>query len=171
MNTRSMLTYLALLAAACGAAAQEKAEIELPFEGDPPANACSDGYNDTECVIELRVEDKEAKSCSITLLVPSQDLVTFSAGFKDKFVYWRIKEQPAGKPYRFGLRDGIHFVNDPRPRTFVALQRSAKDPASFRAKNKRTRVTVFEYVINVTNETDIAAPTRECSLDPWFRNR
>lgn len=171
MNTRSILACAALVSAAWGAAAQEKAEIELPFEGDAPSTACSDGNNDTECVIELRVEDKGDNSCRITLLVATQDLVTFGAGFRDKFVYWRIKEQPASKPYRFGLRDGISFVDDPRPRTFVALQRGAKDPTSFRAKNKRTSLTVFKYVVNVTNETETAPPTRECFLDPWFRNR
>lgn len=171
MNTRSILACAALVSAAWGAAAQEKAEIELPFEGDAPSTACSDGNNDTECVIELRVEEKGDNSCRITLLVATQDLVTFGAGFRDKFVYWRIKEQAGAKPYRFGLRDGIVFVNDPRPRNFVGLQRGGKDPTSFRARNKFSRTTVFKYVVNVTNETDTEAPTRECSLDPWFRNR
>ena len=169
MNTRSMLMCMALLAAACSTPAQEQAE-SADF-GAGPSTACSDGNNDTECVIELRVEDADHGLCRITLVVPSQDLVTFGSGFKDKFVYWRITQQPSGKPYRFGLHDGISFVDNPRPRTFVALQREAKDPTSFRAKNRRNRLTVFKYVINITNETATVAPTRECSLDPWFRNR
>jgi hypothetical protein len=174
MNARSILTCTALVAVSWGATAQEQAETQLSFDGDSiPSSACSDGNNETECVIELRVEDTvDNNSCRVTLIKPSQDLITFVQGFKDKFVYWRIKEQPGVKsPYRFGLRDGISFVDDPRPRTFVGLQRGTKDPTSFRARNKFNRTTVFKYVVNVTNETETAAPSRECSLDPWFRNR
>jgi hypothetical protein len=149
MKLGSIVLFAIVLGAAGGCAAQER----------------------TECVIELRVEDKDDSNCRITLLIPSQDLVSFGPGIKEKFVYWRIKQQVGAKPYRFGLRDGIAFVDDPRPRTFVNLQRGGKDPTSFRARNKFNRATVFKYVVNVTNETDTDPATRECSLDPWFRNR
>ena len=171
MNIRSILLCAIVLGAAGSCLAQERGEAQLTFDDATPSGACTDGYNQTECVIELRVEDKNDNSCRIALLIPSQDLVSFGPGIKDKFVYWRIKEQAGAKPYRFGLRDGIVFVDDPRPRNFVGLQRGGKDPTSFRARNKFSRTTVFKYVVNVTNETDTEAPTRECSLDPWFRNR
>jgi hypothetical protein len=171
MNLRSIMLCATILGAAGGCVAQERIEAQLTFDESLPPGACADGSNQTECVIELRVEDKDDKSCRISLLIPSQDLVSFGPGIKDKFVYWRIKEQVAAKPYRFGLRDGIAFVDDPRPRNFVGLQRGGKDPTSFRARNKFNRTTVFKYVVNVTNETDSEPATRECSLDPWFRNR
>lgn len=176
MNTRPIMMLAALISLAFASVAQEKSENQTSFDGDViPSNACADGNNDTECVIDIKVEDKNkdenGESCRITLLTPHQDLVTFGRGFADKFIYWRIKEQPVGNPYRFGLRDGIAFLDNPRPRTFVNLQRASKDPTSFRARNKHNRVKVFKYVVNVTNETEDASPTRECSLDPWFRNR
>jgi len=170
MKLRSIVLCTIILGAAGGCSAQERAEAQLTFDDPLPPSACSDGSNKTECVIELRVVDKD-DSCRISLLLPTQDLVTFESGIKDKFVYWRIKEQVGAKPYRFGLRDGIAFVDDPRPRTFVGLQRGGKDPTSFRARNNFNRKTVFKYVVNVTNETETEAATRECSLDPWFRNR
>jgi hypothetical protein len=172
MNTRSTIAGAALIAVSWSAYAQEKTETEQSFDGGSiPQSACADGNNDTECVIEIRVEHKDTDSCTVTLITPSQDLVTFGKGFKERFVYWKIKVQPEGSPYRFGLVDGISFLNNPRPRTFINIQRGSKDPTVFRARNKHNRLTVFKYVVNVTNETADSPPTRECSLDPWFRNR
>ena len=171
MNMRTLVACL-LLAGTSAASGQETTEWAPTFDGDAlPSKACVDGDNDTDCVIELKVEDRGSDSCLITLLVPTQDLVTFVKGFKDKFIYWKIKLQQGEKPYRFGRQDGIAFVYDPRPRSFVGLVRGNKDPTTFRAKNKFTRTSVFKYAINVTNETSDAPATRECTLDPWFRNR
>jgi hypothetical protein len=170
MNIRTIVLCALVLGTTGCSTAQERPEEQLLFDDTPPTNACTDGSNQTECVIELRVVDMD-DGCRISLLIPGQDLISFGPGIKDKFVYWRIKEQVGTKPYRFGLRDGIAFIDDPRPRTFVGLQRGGKDPTSFRARNKFKRMTVFKYVVNVTNETESDPATRECSLDPWFRNR
>lgn len=164
------LLWPALFALCASAGAQEKLNAPVEYAGAPAGlAACIDGDNRTECVIELEVESPDAGSCRIKLVHPWSDLIAFGAGVRDKWIYWKIVKQPAGASFRFTL-DGVAFTGDHPPRNFVGGKRG-KDWISYRWKNRNKRAGVFKYAITVTDETDDEAPTRECDLDPWIRNR
>ena len=163
------ILWIGLFALCASAGAQEKLNAPVQFDGASTSlKPCQDGDNQTECVIELEVVDQGTDSCRIKLVNAAADLVTFRR-LADKWVYWKIVRQPVGAAYRFTI-DGVAFTNDWPPKNFTGGKRG-NDLVSFRWKNRFRSVGVFKYTVTVTNETETEAPTRECSLDPWIRNR
>lgn len=172
MNVKRM-ACLGLLAATWPLAAQEKLNLASEFPNVPSGvDACNDGENSTQCVIDIEIRPEGTDGCTVRLRNDNLDLITFAKGVTDKFVYWRIAAQdvkPGEKPYRF-QEYGVVFTNDRPPKNFVAGKRG-NDLISYRWKNKNKTKSVFNYVIFISNETDSEPATRECQLDPWIRNR
>lgn len=131
------------------------------------AQPCDAAGPNGDCRIDLEVKDVDSTKCEITLVNKDSDLILMQPGGGPFTVLWRIMPVTGHADYSFTEDDGITFINNFRPRGFRNGRRDSSDPKKFRWKNLNQDRKVYAYIINVVDSTGI----RECSLDPWIRNK